>query len=155
MSGKFGVTIDLSGLRIKEALQEARQAVKDGLMEYGETVLVPEAKELCPVDQKRNSDTIKFEMVEESEGEITAQLQTESGYGGYIEIGTGLYGPQKSRVVPVTKKVLAWQDKNDEWHYAKSTKGMHARPYMYPAFLATKHRIIDIIREKIARIGSK
>lgn len=152
MSMRPSVTIDLSKLRIAEGLQRCRAAIKDGLMEYGETVLKEEAKSLCPVDQKKNRDTIEFVLLEDSGGKMEAQLQTESGYGGYIEIGTGLYGPQKKRVVPKKKKFLSWIDpETGKRIFAKSTQGMHARPYMYPAFLKTKHRIHGCVANAIAR----
>lgn len=153
MSMNPSVIIDLSNLRIAEGMQKCRAAIKDGLMEYGETVLKEESKSLCPVDQKKNRDTIEFVLLEDSGSQVEAQLQTESGYGGYLEIGTGLHGPQKHRVVPKNKKCLSWIDpETGERIFAKSTQGMHARPYMYPAFLKTKHRIHGFVSNVIARM---
>ncbi len=57
----------------------------------------------------------------------------------YIDEGTGLFGPLHHRITPQAAKVLAWQGggsrltgrgKGSSWHFATSTKGMRARPYI-------------------------
>lgn len=40
--------------------------------------------------------------------ETSAQVIAGANYARYIEEGTGLYGPRKRKIVPVTKKALRW-----------------------------------------------
>ena len=71
------------------------------------------------------------------------RIYTTSGYGGHLEIGTGIYGPHKTPIVPKTKKALYWPGAA---HPVKSVKGRPATPYIRPSFDAVKRRITSILR---------
>jgi len=74
------------------------------------------------------------------------RIFTTSGYGGFLEIGTGLYGPKKKRIVPKTKKALWWPGAR---HPVASVAGRPATPYMRPALEDVKRRAAAILKDLI------
>jgi hypothetical protein len=65
--------------------------------------------------------------------EMKANIHTESGYGGWLEIGTGLYGQHHSPIVPKKAKVLHWVDDQGEEIFALRSSGRPPTPYIRPA----------------------
>lgn len=60
-------------------------------------------------------------------------------YAPYVEFGTGLFAEDGGRQdVP-----WCYQDDKGEWH---TTSGMHPRPYMRPALLENREKIIETIK---------
>lgn len=53
-------------------------------------------------------------------------------YGQWLERGTGLFGPYRTPIVPVRKKVLVFRV-GGRTVVARSVKGMRARPFFQPA----------------------
>lgn len=105
-----------------EVSAEIKAALLRGLEKCG---LVAEgyAKKLCPVDtgNLRNSIT---HVVDEQEP--AAIIGTDSEYGGYVELGTGIYAEGGGgRPTP-----WVYQDANGKWHY---TRGNKAHPFLKPA----------------------
>ena len=105
-----------------EVSAEIKAALLRGLEKCG---LVAEgyAKKLCPVDtgNLRNSIT---HMVDEQEP--AAIIGTDSEYGAYVELGTGIYAEGGGgRPTP-----WVYQDANGKWHY---TRGNKAHPFLKPA----------------------
>lgn len=147
-SSNFGVQVKIN-LR---GMDKFKAAVRQGVFDYGEAVLMPEAKEKSPVKHVINRESIEFVMQADEIGKIHGQLQTGSGYGGWLEIGTGLHGPKKSRVVPVKANFLSWIDEESgERIFAKSTEGMAAQPYMLPALVATKSQLKTCVLDAVHR----
>lgn len=112
----------------KEVSAEIKAAILRGLEKIG---LVAEgyAKKLCPVDtgNLRNSIT---HMIDEQEP--AAIIGTDSEYGAYVELGTGIYAEGGGgRPTP-----WVYQDANGNWHY---TRGNKAQPFLKPA--AADHAI--------------
>lgn len=112
----------------KEVSGAIHAALLRGLEKCG---LVAEgyAKRLCPVDtgNLRNSIT---HMVDEQEP--AAIIGTDSEYGAYVELGTGIYAEGGGgRPTP-----WVYQDANGNWHY---TRGNKAQPFLKPA--AADHAI--------------
>ncbi len=68
-------------------------------------------------------------------------------YGEFLEEGTGIYGPTKRTIVPVSKKVLSWLDEDGKRHFAKSIKGMKARPVLKDTLNENKSLIINTIEK--------
>ena len=79
------------------------------------------AKKLCPVDtgNLRNSIT---HLVDENEPAV--YIGTNSEYGAYVELGTGVYA-DGGRPTP-----WVYQDAKGNWHY---THGNKAQPFLKPA----------------------
>lgn len=112
----------------REISAEIKAALLRGLEKAG---LVAEgyAKKLCPVDtgNLRNSIT---HMVDEQEP--AAIIGTDSEYGAYVELGTGIYAEDGGgRPTP-----WVYQDAKGNWHY---TRGNKAQPFLKPA--AADHAI--------------
>ena len=106
----------------KEVSAEIKAALLRGLEKCG---LVAEgyAKKLCPVDtgNLRNSIT---HMIDEQEP--AAIIGTDSEYGAYVELGTGIYAEGGGgRPTP-----WVYQDEKGNWHY---TRGNKANPFLKPA----------------------
>lgn len=112
----------------KEVSGAIHAALLRGLEKIG---LVAEgyAKKLCPVDtgNLRNSIT---HVVDEQEP--AAIIGTDSEYGAYVELGTGIYAEGGGgRPTP-----WVYQDAKGNWHY---TRGNKAQPFLKPA--AADHAI--------------
>ena len=112
----------------KEVSGAIHAALLRGLEKCG---LVAEgyAKKMCPVDtgNLRNSIT---HVVDEQEP--AAIIGTDSEYGTYVELGTGIYAEGGGgRPTP-----WVYQDAKGNWHY---TRGNKAQPFLKPA--AADHAI--------------
>lgn len=117
------------------AMQEAalRALEKCGLTAEGY------AKKLCPVDtgNLRNSIT---HMVDEQEP--AAIIGTNSEYGAYVELGTGIYAKGGGgRPTP-----WVYKDAKGNWH---RTNGQKARPYLKPAVSNHARTYRNIIHDEL------
>ena len=118
----------------KEVSAAIEAAILRGLEKCG---LVAEgyAKKLCPVDtgNLRNSIT---HVVDEQE--LAAIIGTDSEYGAYVELGTGIYAEGGGgRPTP-----WVYQDEKGNWHY---TRGNKAQPYLKPALADHAQQYRDIL----------
>ena len=118
----------------KEVSAAIEAAILRGLEKIG---LVAEgyAKKLCPVDtgNLRNSIT---HVVDEQE--LAAIIGTDSEYGAYVELGTGIYAEGGGgRPTP-----WVYQDAKGNWHY---TRGNKAKPYLKPALADHAQQYRDIL----------
>ena len=95
------------------------------------------AKKLCPVDtgNLRNSITHRVD----PDGR-TAYVGTNSEYGPYVELGTGVYYPG-GRQTP-----WVYQDAKGRWH---RTNGQQARPFLKPAVADHEKIYRTIIHEEL------
>lgn len=117
----------------KEVLAAMKEAAVRALEKCGLTA-EGYAKKLCPVDtgNLRNSITHAVD-----EDEPAAYVGTNSEYGPYVELGTGVYYPG-GRQEP-----WVYQDARGDWHM---THGQRAQPYLKPAVDDNKdeyHKIIE------------
>ena len=122
----------------KEVSDNIKAALLRGLETCG---LVAEgyAKKLAPVDtgNLRNSIT---HMVDEQEP--AAIIGTDSEYGAYVELGTGIYAEGGGgRPTP-----WAYQDAKGNWHY---TRGNKAQPFLKPAAADHAGQYRDILESEL------
>lgn len=122
----------------KEVSAAIKAALLRGLEKCG---LVAEgyAKKLCPVDTGilRNSIT---HVVDEQEP--AAIIGTDSEYGGYVELGTGIYAEGGGgRPTP-----WVYQDAKGNWHY---TRGNKAKPFLKPAAADHAGQYRDILESEL------
>ena len=84
----------------------------------------------------RNSITSR---VENNEGIVFTNLE----YAPYVEFGTGLFAEDGNG-----RKEVPWhyQDDKGEWH---TTSGMHPHPFMRPALLENRQKIVEILKEDL------
>lgn len=107
---------DNSDLTKEEAISAALIALEEcGLVGDGY------AKLLCRVDTGNLRNSITHQVQPE---ELTCYIGTNSEYGAYVELGTGIYYPG-GRQTP-----WVYQDAHGNWHL---THGQRAQPYLKPA----------------------
>ena len=129
-------------VEIQDNSKEVSAAIKAALLRGLEKCgLVAEgyAKKLCPVDtgNLRNSIT---HMVDEQEP--AAIIGTDSEYGGYVELGTGIYAEGGGgRPTP-----WVYQDAKGNWHY---TRGNKAQPFLKPAAADYAGQYRDILESEL------
>jgi HK97 gp10 family phage protein len=121
-----------------EVSAEIKAALLRGLEKIG---LVAEgyAKKLCPVDtgNLRNSITHTVD-----EGEPAAYIGTDSEYGAYVELGTGIYAEGGGgRPTP-----WVYQDDEGHWHW---TAGNPAQPFLKPAVADHQQTYRNIIEDEL------
>ncbi len=86
-----------------------------------------------------------------SADKMKGQLFTTSGYGGLLEIGTGIHGPTGKPITPKAKKVLSWVGKDGKRIFAMRVKGMKKQPYLIPAVQKTRGELPQILRGMIEK----
>lgn len=104
-----------------EFFKEEMQSVCLQVLEEWGMVGEGYAKLLCPVDTGNLRNSIAYLVVV---GTLTVYIGTNSEYGPYVELGTGIYyaGGRKDPWV--------YQDAKGQWHL---TYGQRAQPYLKPA----------------------
>lgn len=120
--------------------------------------VLQQARILAPVDQGQLRASILMEMDEER-GLPIARVGTNVKYAIYVHEGTGIYGPRRTPIVPRNKRFLRWPVKNQsgrgrrryisgrtaQYAYAKSVKGVPARPFLRKALevVAGRNNVTD------------
>ena len=74
--------------------------------------------------------------VENNEGIVYTPLH----YAPYVEYGTGIHAEQHGR----TNVPWKYKDAEGKWH---TTSGMSPHPYMRPAMLENRDKIVEILKE--------
>lgn len=114
MSPQPGFTFKLRTAQVKEEVEQAAfQAVQDVF----ELDIKPEAAKNSPVLTGTNRRSIDVEVKRVPQG-ILATIFTQSGYGGFLELGT---------------------------------RFMAAMAYILPAFLKFKDKLLNNLRENLAK----
>lgn len=150
MTQQFQIDMKIEGaeelLRSMRNTPAFNKAVTKAMMQSGHAVQ-REAMLAVPVDTGRLRGSIKVD--HDKGGRIPSWVKIGPNvvYGAFVEFGTGIYGPLKRRIVPTSKKALAWTNKAGESFVRRSVRGMKPRPYMGPALDAARHRI-DAIWQK-------
>lgn len=145
----------------EDALRRRLKALRSeknirGMVGFLSLAAVAEAKALTvPFGKTGNlGRTIRARNVTERGSEIVAGGTNSIGYAAYVEFGTGIYGPRRRKIVPVRKRMLAWQTgvggaggpelrlsgnrrtrsgkRLGGWAFAKSVRGRPATPYLVP-----------------------
>ena len=95
----------------------------------------------------RKTGNLERGIVISSVTETTITIQARTSYSGYVESGTGLYGPLHRKITPQAKKVLAWRTgavrltgssrtaggkELAGWAFARSVRGRPATPFFFP-----------------------
>lgn len=71
---------------------------------------------------------------------IAGVVYTPLEYAPYVELGTGLFAEEGGRLdVP-----WCYQDDKGEWH---TTSGQHPHPFLRPALLENREKIVRILKE--------
>ena len=121
--------------KVKEELQKSvlRALEKCGLVGEGY------AKKQCPVDTGELRNSISHLVDEDQKA---AYIGTNSEYGPYVELGTGIYAEGGGgRPTP-----WVYQDAKGDWHM---THGQRAQPFLKPAVADHPDTYRSIIKQEL------
>jgi len=108
-----------------------------------------EAQLLAPVDSGRLRADIHTDIDSGQPFPLWARIGPKVFYAVFVEFGTGIFGPLKRRIVPRTKRALAWTSGGQRF-VRRSVKGSPAQPFMGPALDAARGQI-NRIWERVGR----
>jgi hypothetical protein len=94
------------------------------------------AVDLSPVKLGTNRRSITTEARRLPDGSIFAEIFTQSGYGGYLELGHKVRGAGKGGFD------------------FESSDYVQGRPYIYPAFIANQDKLLAAVKSGVTNIGS-
>jgi HK97 gp10 family phage protein len=139
-------------LKISPALKRLREnleaAIEAGLLRAAAAVEA-RAVEEAPVVRSHLVNSIR-KYIQNRRAVITPVAR----YALYVHQGTGIYGPHKTRIVPTTKKALAFQI-GGKWIIRRSVKGQKPNPFMKRAFDEVRPRLKDIFNGAISDFISR
>ena len=106
----------------------------------GTKLIQGSAKDLCPEDTGalRNSIRTRTKL---KENIVTGDVYTNEAYAAYVEFGTGQRGEAAPKELP----------DGLELHYKQDWKGMAPQPYLYPALVTNKDKVMDVISSTVKR----
>lgn len=120
--GQLGRTLAAGGVRLLSDVLEST---------------VSNAKALCPKDTGLLANQTGWKILEVTPSRVRGEARSNTSYAFFVNTGTGLFGPLGRRIVPKRAKVLRWPARGrgrgggrGGFVYAKSTRGMRARPYL-------------------------
>lgn len=143
-----GIKIKFNDANMRK-LQKAGPAVMRAFME----VMKREAIDFSAVSMDGAAGTNRRSIQTDRKGDVW-RIFTVSGYGGLLELGTGLFGPKGQRIKPKKGRFLVWET-DEGIFFATSTAGMRPQPFMRPAFDLTKSRAKEIISNVARDIETK
>jgi hypothetical protein len=95
------------------------------------------AQRLAPVLSGRLSRTITQDRVRATSLKTSVSVRTNTGYGLYVEEGTGIYGPKNQVIRPRRAPFLVFQPKGlNHVIRVRSVRGQPGQHYMRDALLA-------------------
>ncbi len=99
------------------------------------------AKRKCPRDEGRLAASIShYTRVEGTR--VIGTIGSDADYAVYVHEGTGLYGPRKQRIVPISSKVLVFEPSGAKATlpkgrrgivFARSVRGQKPQPFLREA----------------------
>jgi len=125
-------------------------------VEKGAKLIQARAKSLAPVDMGALRNGIITDAYVEN-SDVVSEVSATAPYSGYVEFGTGPKGAASQGSLPAGIDPLpasafaqkGWAlppDVAEKLGY-KFTNGQAAQPYMMPAFLAEKDKVVQIVQK--------
>lgn len=71
-------------------------------------------------------------------GHPVVRVGTNKRYARFVHDGTGIYGPRRRRIVPTTKKALAFQSRRGRRIVVRSVRGMPPNEFLKDALSAAR-----------------
>lgn len=124
--------IDINESAIRSLLTDTQGPVGRHILKMGYQVEA-RAKRLCPVDSGRLRASISTN-IGTDQGVPSVSVSAGVAYAQFVHEGTGIYGPNRTRITPKKGRFLVWKDKNNNLVFAKSTSGIPGRPFLKQAF---------------------
>ncbi len=98
------------------------------------------AKQKVPKKDGNLARSIHSEVKFNTANEIEGIVETNCEYAAYVEYGTG----QRGMATNTNPEV--------EVSYSADWSGQNAKPYMYPAYLETKEKFVEILKKEIKTV---
>lgn len=73
-------------------------------------------------------------------GDMQIEVKSPAAYVGFVNDGTGLYGPSHQKITPKNGKVLHWV-KDGKDYFAKSVKGQKGQKFVEKSIEQTSNKI--------------
>lgn len=129
---------EINADKLKAKLEKLENLDINPAIERACILVENEAKKNCPVDTGELRRSITHEM-----GHNEGQVGTNLHYAPYVEYGTGLFSSQGNG-----RKDVPWwyQDSKGKWH---QTSGQKPQPFLIPAFLNNRNKIMEYIKNHI------
>lgn len=140
----------LDRLSHDELMDAARPGLKKGI-----ELIRGDAQANCPVDTGELREKIKTRITR-TDGEMSGEVYSGAPHGIYVEMGTGPKGERNHAgvnpewMVGVTYRPNGWvyPTKDGEFRF---TRGMPARPFLYPAFKANEAKAREEVAKAVIR----
>jgi len=138
-------------LKIKEVKNKVNWAIEKSIKNVV-VAIANDAIRFSPHITGHNRRSIKFEVgpgKPVAKGKLEGAVYSTSGYGGWLEVGTGIYGKRGVMITPKTAKMLVWEGKGGELIFAKAVRGRKATPYFKPALDKNIHKLPQMIKAEL------
>lgn len=133
----------------KNAMNTAKQCVREGC-----GMIQADAKRLAPVDTGQLRGSIAYRVINLSDAYLIGEVFPTAKHAAYVEFGTGPRGQANHSgvdpSVPVAYRGGGWWYFSDKLGHVVYTQGQPARPFMYPAFVQNRERIVQNAKNKIS-----
>jgi len=159
------VDVQIKGLdSLTKKLRDIEEADIESIMNKAVLIVEAQAKALAPVDRGQLRSSIHAKVENANEGIIYGRVYTSAEHAMYNEFGTGIVGqgtyPYEIKGVTLSYRQTEWiypygevkKGKRKGQQAFRKTRGMEARPFMYPALSMNKDRINKLFRQEIQRI---
>jgi len=135
----FSIEFDIS--RLRGILDNAKDTI--GLaVKYTAEFVWSEIRKTAPVDHGRLAGSFAMEEM----GHWSYRIFSNVHYALFVHEGTGIYGPEKHRIVPRQANALSFFWKKAGKHMVvKSVAGMKGRPYADKAIESAVPRIDEFV----------
>jgi len=148
----------------EKAGKEAPSRLKFGLTQFL-SMVADVARTSCPVKTGHLQSSITHEITKATNTEVEGRVGSNVEYAPYVELGTGIYGPNKTPIRPKTKKVLAWVSRGPRpttpagWKqasaegravFAKETRGQKPKPFLLPAFINNLGKLVEVLKKALS-----
>ena len=126
----------------RAVLTQISDSIAQSVEQVFEEDIKPMAQELSPVEWGTNRRSITTQTERIATEIIKAEIFTQSGYGGYLELGHRVtIGPRGAGFIEVG------DDGED--------RVVQGRPYIYPAFMANQQKLLDTVKAGLAELNGK
>lgn len=122
----------------RATLTAINDTITQAVSDVFELDIQPMAVELSPVDTGNNRRSITVQVERIAVDVVKAEIFTQSGYGGYLELGHRVHiGPKGSA-----------QGDPDPADFVQG------RPYIYPAFMAHQKDLLEAVKAGLAEMNA-
>lgn len=130
MANKGEIQINLN----RAALTGINNGILTGISQVFDSDILGEAQERSPVEFGTNRRSIATEVNQQEDGGVLAEIYTQSGYGGYLELGHRVHLKGDAIGEPTGRTV-------------------QGRPYLYPAVVNNIPKLLQYVRSNLSVKG--